>query len=1066
MKRASKSSILELIARPAGFGKTDYCIAEFRKAIFHKTAGLIPKAYFILPNKEHADRIADLLLRRVPGETKVSAGILAPAIVTINEFIHRTVKASVFRTPGDLLTKKLIRDILQDPALSYFSGTDRSGGIPEILGNFIAEAKSAFLDGGEFEERVVPLGGDDPVFRKKLADLGRILAEYEKKLRGLNLCDPSDFIRTFVRSPFFPGPGKPLDLVILDGFYHFSKAQLEFIRKLTGFSERIIVTVTMDSDPARQSVFDYPRKTRQALLAMGFTELRAGFKTNRRVRAPALGFLEENLFKAGALSFGKPQRDVQIFEAANATNEIEMIAREIRKLYRTEKYHFSDFCVILRTIGAYESLIRTVFARFDIPVAVHERKKLKQNSLVRAVMAWIRLLQNDWRREDLEAVIQSSYFGFSPGLSEALGEAAAGNGIHAGRKNWETLFRDLPEPFRGEAETLLAWQDRFFSESSPAAVRKLLFEFVREYRLLERVSAREAAAREDYQAYRAFCSVTDELTLHGSRDGQNRTGFSRYCEELAQAVDLTLFSVKERGKNRVQVYDAAFAVQKEYEAVFVAGLLEKNFPKQIYDDPVLKDEERRLLNQKEEYFEERFSRIAGERYFFYIAVTRAREKLYLTYPIFDLEGHELLPSFYVEEVKKCLGGDTIPVRTESLGDIVPGPESACRREDFFKILIRELFSAEADSERDEVTARLWNACFDDPEFRAVLEQIRRSGRPAEIRDPEILKWFRETQRGPFSASRLQEYATCPFKFFAANVLKLEPQRKPINVLRLGTILHAALERFFGEMIAGGDSQNWLLIRDPERALKRAAEIVEDIFRTNPFRGEKKYRVEISRQSLLENIRGFLERERQRLIGRKCKPRYVELAFGLKRRGAPSLDYLVLPGEDGQPIPIEGKIDRVDHDPRSNIACVVDYKLGKSKLDLLTEHLEKGIELQLIIYLLAVRDLLGYEPAAGELYPITVPEKRGGIYQARLMRLTEEDCPQTGAVLDPERFEALLSEAKKWIAKYVRGIQSGNIRVHSKECRLCEFNHLCRFEIWRLIYQDRETVWQKPEKQAR
>jgi len=1065
MKRAFEPPILELIARPAGFGKTDHCISEFRETIFQKSAGLVPASYFILPNKEHAGRIADLLLRKIPGEKNSPAGLFAPAIVTINEFIQRTVKSSVVRTPGDLLAKMLIRDLLEDPALTYFRGADQNCGAPEILGDFIAEAKNAFLDGETFKKQIIPLGGEPAAFGKKLADLGRLLTGYESKLKELGLYDPSDFIRAFIRNEALSARGRPFDLIIFDGFYHFSKIQLEFIRKLTNLSKRIMITLTMDSGLERKQVFGYSEKTRQALFLMGFKEAGGCFEKNRRAQIKSLSFLEKNLFGTEGPSFGKKQEAVQIFEAASAANEIEMIAREIRKLYRDGDYHYSDFCVILRTIGAYEAVLRSVFARFDVPVAVHERKKLKQNPLIHALMSWIRLLQNDWKREDLEAVLRSSYFEFPPEFPEKLFEAAAEKGVHAGRKNWGLLREALPEPFCRELERLLAWQDRLGAENPPEASKTLLLQFVREYRLLEKISAREESAREDFQAYRAFCSVMDEITFHGKQKRKSAMEFSRYCESLNQAVDLTLFSVKEHGKNRAQVYDAAFAVQKEYRVVFIAGLLEKNFPKQIYEEAILKDEERRLLNQKEEYFEERLFRIGGERYFFYIAVTRAREKLYLTYPVFDLEGHELLPSFYVEEVKKCLGAENVPVRKQNLGDTVPRLEEACRKEDFFKILIRGLFAPDGGEGAGAAgpLVFLWNACLADPEFQAVLIQIRQSGRPAKILDAEILKWFRENQRGPFSASRLQEYATCPFKFFAANVLKLEPERKPINVLQLGTILHAVLERFFREMAREKNPGGWLLIRDQERAQAKAAEILEDIFREKPFRGEKKYRIEISRLNLREKIREFLEEESRKLARRKCKPLHFELAFGLKDRESASLDYLTVPTESGEAIALEGKIDRIDYDPQSNIACVVDYKLGRGKMDKLIEHLEKGIELQLPIYLLAVRELLKYQPAAGELYPITAPDKRGGIYQTQLMEIVEADNKQTGAALTPEEFDGLLSAAKGWIGKYVQGIQSGNVTVHSKECRFCDFNHLCRFEMWRLIYQDMETVWQKPKK---
>src|SRR3990167_3639615 len=112
-------------------------------------------------------------------------------------------------------------------------------------------------------------------------------------------------------------------------------------------------------------------------------------------------------------------------------------------------------------------------------------------------------------------------------------------------------------------------------------------------------------------------------------------------------MEVDLFSLHERDKNAVQVYDISLARQKEYKVIFLAGLLERVFPSETREDPVLSDEERRTAG-----LAEKLPKQALERYFFYLAVTRARERVIFSYPRFDLEGHEALPSFYVDEVTR------------------------------------------------------------------------------------------------------------------------------------------------------------------------------------------------------------------------------------------------------------------------------------------------------------------------------------------------------------------------------------------------------------------------------
>lgn len=1062
MKKSSQPSALELIAQPAGCGKTAYCIREFQKTLRQKDPGTGNAAYFILPNKEHADRVIDLLLRKGPEEKNPPPGLLAPSIVTINEFIRQVVRTAVSRTPGDVLSKMIIRTVLRDGSLSYFRSEDETEGFLEKLNDFIAEVKGAFLTGAEFRKKITPLAGKNTVLKKKLEDLAGILTGYEEKLRALGLFDATDFVRAFVREE--AGDNPRFGTIIMDGFYHFSRTQLEFIRHLTTLSGRLIVTLAMDASPERRHVFEYPERTRQELLAMGFHEPLWPCRKSRRADRPALSFLEEHLFKAEVPAFGALQEDVSILEAAGTANEMEMIAREVLKLHRSGDYHYSDFCVLLRSIAGYETAIRTVFARFGIPVTVHERRKLKQNPFMHAFLRWLRLLRNDWGREDLESLFRSSYYGFSQELLEDLLRASAEKGVHKGRKQWESLVPEIEKESRNALENLFLWQDRLCSGKSPEIFKKFLLRFIEEHKMLERLFGFDESTREDFAALRALETVMDEIILFARTQGGREMSFSAYCEHLEEAVDLTLYSVKDREKNRVQVYDVAFAVQKEYKVVFAAGLLEKVFPRQIVEDALLKDEERSLLNQEGRYFEERMKRVSGERYFFYIAVTRAREKLYLSYPAFDLEGHELLPSFYVEEVKKVLGGSNLRVQKQEMGEIVPPPEEACGPADVLKILVRGLFDPRHPRGKEAgLYAFLWNLCLDDPGLRAVLGEMRTGGGAAKIRDKEILERLRDSQKGPFSPSRLQEFATCPFRYFASNVLKLEPRRKPINVLELGTVLHAVLERFYGEMAGEKDRTRWLLVQDPEKACARAFQILEDIFRKNPFRGEKKYRIEISRLNLRETLENFLREENRRFSGRTCLPRYFELAFGMKESEKDSLEALTFVTEDGEKVALKGKMDRVDCDPESQAACVVDYKLGGGKLVKLMEHLENGTELQLPIYLLAVRELLGRNPAAAELYSVLPPPRRSGIYQKELMDGIEAENKQSGAALTSGEFEGLLSASKALIGKYVRGIRSGDIAVKPKECTYCDFNHVCRFEIWRLIYQETEKVWQRPAK---
>jgi len=399
---------LQLLCQPAGSGKTYHCLRIFRQALSNQPSGFDRRSFFILPSREHVNRVNDLLLRDFSSSSAPLKGLIHPAVLTINEFLNHLAGISTANTPGDILRLFLIKSILAENPLEYYEAAKRHRGFAELAGDFIAETKASGISPEELERLASGARETGPLFAKKMRDLALIFKTYDQKLRGFGLEEPEDLLKDFSDFARERARALNLDLVILDGFFHFSYAQKEFIRTLTRISQRVVVTLTLDKNADRGHVFAYPEETRQALLAMGFKEAGATGAKNHRAKAAPLVILERTLFSRAsrpglpdqaadrsqpelsrASRPGLPdqtadrslrgQTAVHIFEATGVSGEIEMIAREIRRLYREGAYHFSDFCLIFRNIGAYEEVVRAVFDSFRVPVEIHERKKLKQN---------------------------------------------------------------------------------------------------------------------------------------------------------------------------------------------------------------------------------------------------------------------------------------------------------------------------------------------------------------------------------------------------------------------------------------------------------------------------------------------------------------------------------------------------------------------------------------------------------------------------------------------------------------------------------------------------------------
>ena len=109
---------LELLVSPPGTGKTTYCIDLFRKEILKSPGGLDSRAYFVLPNREHAGRIQHLVLKKdVPGLFNVH-------IMTIQELGLGLLGGSQPPKPSESLRRSILRRLLEDASLPLptFSG--------------------------------------------------------------------------------------------------------------------------------------------------------------------------------------------------------------------------------------------------------------------------------------------------------------------------------------------------------------------------------------------------------------------------------------------------------------------------------------------------------------------------------------------------------------------------------------------------------------------------------------------------------------------------------------------------------------------------------------------------------------------------------------------------------------------------------------------------------------------------------------------------------------------------------------------------------------------------------
>jgi ATP-dependent helicase/nuclease subunit B len=1030
-----------LLTGPAGSGKTHRVLDEFVEALKTSPDPLADDLFFLVPSAEHTERITALAVQRgIPGFFRRRVTTLS----RLFEDIFHLGRQNFISESGRFF---ILREILDGSTWPYFSALRGSPGVLSLLLAFISELKESMISPAVFREKMNALKQLEADLSAKYEALAGLYEAYAAALERQGLKDRQDALLELLERAD-PGHGKNpvFRKVWLDGFYDFSPLQLACLKRLSEMTGGVVVTLTLEESGKRRDLFEPVEETAVRLEAIGF----AREKSARKVREPlnaALALAGERLFSGAPGSAKvKPGEAITVFEAVGLEGEMEMVAREILGHEATGRYRFSDFAILLRQIGEYESVVRSVFAKYGVPVEIHERERLGFAPMMQVVVRLLKIFQDGWKRSDLMEFLKSNYvrsLGAEARDYEwvaALEHEAAARGITGGRDAWL-------EPWtQGRLGALAGLEDELRGAQNIVQIRSALVRAVEEtFRVFERADSTSDYVRRDAASYRRFDSILREIGIalpRGSQEAGAAPGalFEQFTARFFRLVELDLFPLHENNRNKVQVYNVSLAREKDYKIVFISGLLERKFPVQIKEDPVLADWERGL-----------FSRLAGpgelaqraprqrlERYLFYLAVTRAREKLVLTYPRFDLEGKEALRSWYVDEVVS-LFETPVTLKSQDLGRPYPAPEEAASRRDLELAVMGKLWEAgsKAPGEQTFLLALL-NRLFGDGQsagrFKRAFYEVH-----DELLDPAIAQTgaFRPTVT---SATSLEMYAKCPFKYYAANVLKLKDTDEEVNVKARGSILHKVLELCFVRWAAQP-----ALMRDKPRAIEEAQKTLERVLGEFPLVTEKRYQYDLEIEDLQRMLASFLGEELDRLIQAPLRPLYFEYAFGLPENPqAPALEI----SDGAKKILVRGKIDRIDVDASGKAATVLDYK---RTAQFKRKHLELGISLQLPLYAAYLEKYLGLRCVGAELYSIKERAKKG-FYRKGCAELIGKKSARA-MILDDGAFDALLAGAAESVRKISRGMEGMKIDVRPRdeyECsHYCPYAPVCRIEKWRL-----------------
>jgi len=461
-------------------------------------------------------------------------------------------------------------------------------------------------------------------------------------------------------------------------------------------------------------------------------------------------------------------------------------------------------------------------------------------------------------------------------------------------------------------------------------------------------------------------------------------------EVLTHRLTFLRIEPTDRRYGKVFVGTISEAAGMSFQIVFLPGLGEDIFPQRSFEDPLLLDEMRQRVDVN---LTVQDIRIQEERLLFHIAAGVAERKLCISYPRLNLvQGRARGPSFYALEVMRGVIGrvpglQELRQKTAEVSETLTGwpaprnPETAIDDAEYDVAVVSQLLRVPIDEARARGRYLVSVNSSLARSLRNRAGRWRRRWTEGDgIVDPDaaalaVLAQHRPGAR-PYSATALQQFAACPYRFLLYAIHRLEAREEPaplerMDALTRGSLFHSIQFRFLTEL----RSQNLLPLTPAKQT--EAFEVADSIIQAVA----REYREELAPailriweaevEDIRWDVRGWIREMMQNRNGITWTPRWFELSFGLLAGRECDPASIRDPIDIPAGLHLRGSIDMIE-EGNSQIR-VTDHKTGKAPT-VPPGLTGRGEILQPLLYAEAAELLLGKPAGVSRLFYCT---ERGG-----------------------------------------------------------------------------------------
>ncbi len=950
--------MLNFILGGAGFGKSTL-ITEKINSIIEQQKQII----VIVPEQFSFD--SDKKLYKKLGAKNFNK-ILSLSFTTITKEIFEKYGSRSGEYADDMskliLMKKTISKLYDEKQLQFFgkqaTKSDFTGDALKIITEFRQSGISA-------DDFVAKMSGADVTLSEKVTELSLIFYTYDSMLKSAGLRDSLTNISEAAAIAEMNGFFKN-SVVFFDEFESYTGDEYQLIEAIISQADDVYVSLRLEN-PAddKSGVFDSVRSTWKKFYQIA-KKYGAEINTTTldkpvKYNSDDLAHLNKNVIRPVRNHFGVSE-NIKIAECADLYEEADWVCTEIKRLVREDGYKYSDICVMSRQLSEYTYIFEAAFEKYEIPFGMDIKKSVMHTSIMQYISGIVELIaEKNFSSEMLFRYAKTHFYGISQERISDLENYCFEWDIDG--KKWLEPFTldNQSHPFAEQTrkeiiEPIVILKKKCQNQDSKVICAEI-FDFITKMEVQKKVGGVINEFKEKGLIYlakefkRIWGILIDILEMIAETGGEMT--LSEFSEVFIMMLRQINYSVPPQTLDGVRISCAETARPDNPKIVFVVGVNENFFPPNISQAGILNEKDRLLFEQSGINLSRKNEElIADEKLIVYKTLTHASNRLYMTYPLVDNSGGHRYPATVLKQIAGMFDNNILEfAQKKNIIEYSATPKAA------YINLVQHFSESNCETESLRV------ALHKNQDYSAKIEYLESvcHDNTLLIKDSELMRKL-YTQKLNISATAIEEYNTCHFKYFCHTGLKLRVRKKRmVDRIGEGNLTHICLERILGscdtkeEFDSIGHEQINAIIK------QCSEEFIEE---TIGGESMKTPAVTAALDSISENIEELVKHLQDELRQSEFRPAAFELDVSEGNNNP------IIKADNGIEIYLRGVVDRIDVFEIDNkkYLRVIDYKTGAKTFSV--SSLLYGINMQMLIYMFSVIGKNGkfkdYDPA-GVLY---------------------------------------------------------------------------------------------------